>query len=95
MGNCCGGEDDSANSINTGKKGQKHTGTANTGGEVNNFDSQNESDDILDYINDKVKIIYKENGDYKEGTFKGASATLKERPISKLENNAKYKGQWN
>ena len=62
----------------------------NQGGEVGTFIDGN----IFDFTNDKVKEIIESNGEFDAGSFPKSSSNLEERDIANLENNAKYKGQW-
>ena len=87
MGNCCGGDD--TGNISVGGPGtNKGQGAGATEG------AQYIDGDIFDYTNDRVKEILEKNGEYDAGAFKDSSAKLEEREIASLENNAKYKGQW-
>lgn len=93
MGNCCGGEDAASNvNINPGNKraGAPKTGNANTG----NAGVESGSTNIKDYTNDKVREILNSLGDYKKGSAPqdAARGKLEERPLSHLDNNAKYQG---
>lgn len=85
MGGCCGGEDEKSN-ISVGKKG-----TSNKQGN----DFVEDSSNILDFVNDRVREIHSKEGDYKVKKNSGDSTKVKKLPIARLENNAKYDGEWN
>ena len=88
MGNCCGGEDGKSN-LNVIPSNRPGKGAA----QVGNNAPESTSDNIYDFTNDKVREIINRLGDYKQGGPTDSESD-EERPISNLENNAKYKGQW-
>jgi hypothetical protein len=85
MGNCCAGDEKKGN-ITVGKKG---AGALDVGAE-----EIEGSDNIFDYTNDRVKKIIDDQGEYDPGSWKSDGASLEDRGLCSLENNAKYQGKW-
>jgi len=89
MGNCCGGEDDSKNQITNTKKAGQGAAAGNTAS------LDEDVGDILSYCNQKVREIFDNSGEYREGSFDPNGAKIETRPVASLQNNAKYEGEWN
>lgn len=54
MGGCCAGEDDGKSNVNVQKKGAGNKGN----------DFVEDSSNILDFVNDRVREIHSKEGDY-------------------------------
>lgn len=53
-----------------------------------------ESNDIMDYTNERVKEIFTKFGHYKAPQALSDGVKVEEKGISSLDNSAKYLGQW-
>lgn len=52
-----------------------------------------EGGSVLEFVNDTVKRIYNEKGEYK--TPASTERNIAVKPLSSLENGARYEGEWN
>ncbi len=86
MGSCCAGDAQEGN-IKVGKGKGAGAGMGSGPGEI-----VEDSNDILDYVNERVREIIDKQGEFEPGSWKNDGTKLEERPLCSLENNAKYSG---
>ena len=91
MGNCCGEQEDKTTNVNIK---DKKTGGKGVGADPYQSSQPVDSQNILDFTNDRVRELYQKMGEYKNQRPKDDRTEVETKPICSLENNARYHGEW-